>query len=217
MYRTIAVAAALFLSIGVRGTAQEKGALEAPKIDEKAGTLSFSAKACKTDVYKETRGYVEFVITLPKGKSYESLFEAPVDPIKLHEALQKIGAKPGKPAIDEKNPATGSKLKISVEWKDGDKDRTEPIEKFILDEEAKKPMENVQWIYQGSKEGFVPELDGTGLMVLATKNLMALYQGDGAALIANPAPLMTGHRYKPNKELFPKAGTPVKIIMEAAK
>src|SRR5689334_4579382 len=133
--------------------AQDKSALEAPKVDEKAGTVSFSAKSCKTDVYKETRGYVEFAITLPKGKPYESLFEAPVDPVKLHEGLQKIGAKPGKPAADEKTPATGGKLKISVRWKDGDKDRSEPIEKFIYDEEAKKTLESVQWIYQGSKEG----------------------------------------------------------------
>jgi hypothetical protein len=28
---------------------------------------------------------------------------------------------------------------------------------------------------------------------------------------------MTGHRYKVNKDLLPKEGTPVKIIIEAAK
>jgi hypothetical protein len=191
--------------------------LEAPTLDEKAGTVTFNAKACKTDVYEQLKGAVEFVIVMPKGKAYESLFEAPVDPVKLNEALKKIGSKPGKPAADEKTPATGDKVKISVQWKDGDKERTEPVEKFINDEETKKPMETPGWIFQGSKEGFVPDLNDTGLLVLTTKNLVGLYQGDGTTLLTNSAPLMSGHRYRVNKQLLPKEGTPVKIIMQVAK
>ncbi len=191
--------------------------LEAPTVDEKAGSVSFSGKACKTDVYPQLKGMIEFAIVMPKGKAYESLFEASVDPIKLSEALKKIGAKPGMPAHDEKSPATGDKLKISVQWKDGDKERSEPIETFIQDLETKKQMETPGWIFQGSKEGFVPELGDMGLLVLANKNLIGLYQGEGSCLLTNSAPLMSGHRYKANKELLPKAGTPVKIVMQVAK
>lgn len=205
----MALAASLFLP-----SAQEK---EAPKIDEKAGTVSFGAKAAQTDKYEQLKGAIEYVVVLPKGKEYESCFVAPVDPIKLHEALQKIGAKPGKPAQDEKTPATGSRLRIRVEWKDGEKERREPIEKFVLDEETKKPMENVEWIYSGSKEGFVPDLGDTGLLVLSMKNLIGLYQGDGTTLVTHPAGLMTGHRFKANKALLPKEGTQVRIVIEAAK
>jgi len=191
--------------------------LEPLKVDEAAKQVSFGAKTVKTDVYPQLKGAIEYVITLPKGKSYESCFEsAPIDAIKLYEGLQKIGVKPGKPASGD-NPAEGGKLKMSVEWKDGDKARKEPIEAFILDDETKKPMENVQWIFQGSKEGFVPDLEGMGLMVLSTRNLMGLYQGDPTPLITNPTSLMTGHRYKINKQLLPKEGTPVRIIIEAAK
>ena len=208
------VAAALLFSFAGVAAAQEK---EAPKVDEKAGTVSFSAKASKTDVYEQLKGAIEFVIVMPKGKEYESCFVAPVDAMKLFEGLKKIGAKPGKPAADENTPATGGKLKISVKWKDGDKERSEPIEKFVLDEETKKPMENVQWIFTGSKEGFVPELGDMGLLVQSTKNLMGLYQGEGATLITNPLPLMAGHRYKVNKAMLPKEGTTVTIVMEAVK
>jgi hypothetical protein len=160
---------------------------------------------------------IEFAIVMPKGKAYESLFEASVDPIKLGEALKKIGAKPGKPATDEKNLATGDAIRISVRWKVDDKERTEPIEKFIYDVETKKPMETPGWTFQGSKEGFIPELGDMGLLVLVNKNLIGLYQGEGTCLLTNPAPLMSGHRYKVNKELFPKEGTPVRFVFELAK
>jgi hypothetical protein len=191
--------------------------LEGLKIDEKAGQVSFGAKICKLDKHPQLKGAIEYLITMPRGKSYESCFETgALDPLKLHEALQKIGLKPGHSANEAKT-AEGDKLKISVEWKDGDKTRTEPIESFILDEETKKPMEKVKWIYAGSKEGYVPEIDAMALMVVSTKNILGLYQGDPTPLITNPEPIMVGHRYKANKELLPKEGTPVRIIIEAAK
>lgn len=191
--------------------------LEPLKVDEKAGQVSFGAKAAKIDAQPQLKGAIEYVITLPRGKTYESLFEAgPIDPMKLFEGLKKIGAKPGHPAKEDAT-AKGDKLKISVEWKDGEKTRTEPIEAFILDEETKKPMEKAGWIFAGSKEGFVPEIDAMGLMVVSSKNLMGLYQGDPTPLITNPTPIITGHRYKANRQLLPKEGTPVKIIMEVAK
>jgi hypothetical protein len=191
--------------------------LEPLKVDEKAGQVTFGAKAVKIDAQPQLKGAIEYAITLPRGKTYESLFEAgPIDPMKLFEGLKKIGAKPGHPAKEDAT-AKGDKLKISVEWKDGDKTRTERIEAFIHDEETKKPLENVGWLFAGSKEGYVPELDATGLMIVSSKNLMGLYQGDPTPLITNPTPILSGHRYKANRQLLPKEGTPVKIIMEVAK
>jgi hypothetical protein len=186
-------------------------------VDEKAGTVTFSGKACKADVYEQLRGFIEFVIVMPKGKAYESCFEAPVDPLKLNDALKKIGVKPGKPAQDEKTLATGDLVKVSITWKEGDKERTEPVEAFIIDDETKKPMEQKGWLFQGSKEGFVPEVGDTSLLVVQNKNLIGLYQGEATTLLTNPLGMMSGHRYKLNKALFPKEGTAVKITMQAFK
>jgi hypothetical protein len=186
-------------------------------IDEKAGQVTFGAKTLKTDVHPQLKGAIEYLITMPGGKSYESCFETgPIDALQLYLGLQKIGAAPGKAAAEGK-PAEGCKLRLTVEWKDGDKPRKEPIESFVHDDTTKKPMEKVQWIFAGSKGGYVPETDREGLMVLSTKNLMGLYQGDATPLITNPLPLMNGNRYKANKALLPKEGTPVKIIIEVAK
>jgi hypothetical protein len=191
--------------------------LEPLKVDEAAKQVTFGAKAAKIDAQPQLKGAIEYVITLPHGKTYESLFEAgPIDPMKLFEGLKKIGLKPGHSA-NESATAEGDKLKITVEWKDGDKTRSEPIDSFIHDEQTKKPLEQKGWIFSGSKEGYVPEIDATGLMVVSSKNLMGLYQGDPTPLITNITPIIVGHRYKANKELLPKEGTPVKIIIEAMK
>jgi hypothetical protein len=197
--------------------AQDKQDLEPLKVDETAKQVTFGAKAAKIDAQPQLKGAIEYVITLPRGKTYESCFEAaPIDPMKLFEGLKKIGAKPGHNA-NESATAEGDLLKIKVEWKDGDKTRCEPIEAFIFDEQTKKPLEQKGWIFAGSKEGYVPEIDATGLMVVSSKNIMGLYQGDPTPLITNPTPILSGHRYKANKDLLLKEGTPVKIIMEAMK
>src|SRR6185503_7552012 len=165
--------------------------LEPLKVDEKAGQVTFGAKTAKIDAQPQLKGAIEYVITLPRGKTYESCFEAAsIDPMKLFEGLKKIGAKPGHSA-NESATAEGDLLKIKVEWKDGDKTRCEPIEAFIFDEQTKKPLEQKGWIFAGSKEGYVPEIDATGLMVVSSKNIMGLYQGDPTPLITNPTPILS--------------------------
>ena len=65
-------------------------------VDEKAGQVTFGAKALKTDVHPQLKGAIEYLITMPGGKSYESCFETgPLDALKLYLGLQKIGATPG--------------------------------------------------------------------------------------------------------------------------
>lgn len=192
-----------------------------PEVDEKAGTVAFAAKAVKQDVYAELKGVVEYAIVNKGGKGYESLFEAAVDPLALHEAIRTVGVAPGKPAYEDDDgkahPPTGGTLAIRVEWKDGDKARSEPIEAFIVDTTTGKAMEPVKWLFTGSKKGFVPALERADLMVLNTNNLVALHQTDGTVLVTNPVASKSGNRYKTNKDLLPKEGTPVRIVMQAAR
>jgi hypothetical protein len=104
-----------------------------------------------------------------------------------------------------------------VEWKDGDKARSEPIEAFIIDTTTSKAMAPVQWLFTGSKRGFIPTLERQDFMVINTKNLVALHHSDGTVLVTNPEPSKSGNRYKTNKDLLPKEGTPVRIVMQAMK
>jgi hypothetical protein len=192
--------------------------LEKPALDEAAGTLTFSAVTLKPEVYAQLKGVIEYVLVNKGGKAYESVFEAAVDPLALHAGLVKLGVAPGKPARtegDRKLPPEGGRLRILVEWKDGDKARREPISAFALDVATGRPMEPPGWIFTGSKKGFIPDLERQDLLVLAAKNLVALHHSDPTVLATNPSEPKDG--YKVNKELLPREGTPVKIVFEAQK
>lgn len=211
----------LLLAMAALPGGQDKPAdVEPLKVDEKAGRVSFGARVAKLDVYEQLKGAIEYAIVLPKGKEYEALFIAPVDPIALRDGLVKIGLKTGRPAGEEDGKRTapqGSGLRIRVEWKDGDKDRKEPLESFILDVHTGKAMAAGPWIFAGSREGFVPELEGTGLLVQATKNLISLYHNDNTVLVQPERLPKDEHSYKARKDVLPKPGTAVRIAIEAAK
>ncbi len=187
------------------------------RVDEKAGTVSFGAVVLALEIRPELKGFIEYVVVNKGGKDYESLFKADVDAGAIHEGLRKIGVRPGAPPADEKGAPSGGKLRIWVEWKADEKARKEPVEAFILDTKAGKPMEPGAWIFTGSKEGFVPELERSDLLVKANKNLVSLIQHDPTVLVMNPAPDPGGRRYQGNKDLLPRAGTPVTFVFEAAK
>jgi hypothetical protein len=156
----------------------------------------------------------------PGGKAYESLFEANVDPLALLEGLKKAGGKPGQPAKIEEDKTVipeGSTVRIRVEWKDGDRDRKEPIEAFLIDGKAGKPMESKGWLFTGSKPAFNPATNRQDPAVLLTKNLAGLHWIDGSVLLTNPEFTKEGGRYTLNPALSLKEGTPVRIVLETAK
>ena len=195
-------------------------ALEAPAVDEKAGTVTFGAVTLKPEVYPQLKGVIEYVLVNKGGKAYESVFESAVDPLAVYEGLKKLGVQPGKPAREEddkKFPPEGGKLRIHVEWKDGDQARKEPIGAFVLDAQTGKPMGAADWLFTGSKKGFIPDLERQDLLVLTSKNMIALHHSDPTVLATNPTASADPHRYKVNKEILPKEGTPVKIILEAVR
>lgn len=194
--------------------------VEKPAIDEAAGTLSFAAKACKQNVYAELKGVVEYAIVNEGGKAYESLFEAKVDPIALLEGLKKLGARPGAPAKIEEDKTVipeGSTVSVRVEWKDGDRERKEPLEAFLIDGKTGKPMEAKGWLLTGSKPAFNPATNRQDPAVLLTKNLAGLHWIDGSVLLTNPEFSKEGGRYTANAALLPKEGSTVRLVLEPRK
>lgn len=208
---------AALLALALMAAQEEK---PAPlQVDERAGTLSFGARATDREKYEERlKGVIEFTLVMPGGKEYEALFVCPVDALALYEGMKKIGLKPGKPAEEDdagrRTPPQGSKLRIWVEGA-GEKKR---LEAFVLDSKTGKPMVDTDWVFTGSREGFDPNTEKTTLQVVMGKNLAGLLCTDANPLIQNPEMVAdAGHRYKANKEVQPKAGSLVKIIFEPVK
>lgn len=199
------------------GVAPDEG-VEPLSADLQAGTVSFGARVAKTDVYEQLKGAIEYLIVMPGGKEYEAVFVAPIDGVKLREAMVQAGFKPGKPADeDEQKPPEGSKLRIFVEWKEGDKKRREPAEYFVLDVESKKAMDAGPWVFTGSRMAFDPAEEKMMPAVRVTKNVVSLFHNDATVLIQPGTFAKDPHQYKANKETLLKAGTPVKIVLEPVK
>jgi hypothetical protein len=215
-----AVAGALAAMIlGAAAPAQEKKAdLEPLKVDEKAGRITFGARVATFDKYPQLKGAIEYLITMPGGKEYESVLVAPLDPVALHAGLKKIGLAPGKSGgkgDDEKPfPPEGGKMRISVEWKDGETERKEPAENLVLDVLSGKPMDPKAWVFSGSREVFIPAEGKMGLGVLANKNVVGLFHMDATVLVQAAALARDPHQYKVNKAAAPKEGSPVRIVIE---
>ena len=203
--------------------AQETAAGEAAEVagiqvDEKAGSLSFGARVAKQGVYKELEGAIEYVVVFKGGKGYETVFKSPLEPMDIHEAMLKIGLKPGKPAYEEDGkqlPPEGDRVSVFVEWTGGGKERREPVESFVLVDG--KPMEPVEWVCTGTREGWDPEEEKTSLQVVVLRNLIGLQHADGSVLLQNPDEACDEKTYKVNKSALPAEGTPVKIVFEAVR
>ncbi|MFN3485818.1 MAG: YdjY domain-containing protein [Planctomycetota bacterium] len=213
--RKFTFAAALAAIIPVSGTAQEAGPLQ---IDTAKGTISFGARVAKFDQYEQLKGAIEYLVVMPGGKEYESIFVAPIDPVALYEGLKKLGLQPGKSGSnEEKTPPEGGRLRIWVEWKEGEKNRREPAETFVLDVLSGKPMDRKPWVFTGSREVFNPAEGKMTLGVLNTKNVIALYHNDATVLVQPSELAKDPHQFKVHKPACPREGTPVVIILEAIK
>jgi hypothetical protein len=217
--KSCAIRGFALLLLALPAAAQEKKDDPEPiRVDEKAGKITFGARVAKQDVYAQLKGAIEYIVTLPGGKSYESLFVASVDPMELHGAMMKAGMKPGKPAYEDddskEHPPTGTKLHLFVEWKDGQKDRREAVETFVQDVLTGKAWEPIPWVFTGSRKGFDPASGTQKLQVISMKNLVSLYQSDATVLVQPGEKAKDEHEFKANKAILPKEGTFVRIVFE---
>ena len=169
------------------------------------------------------KGAVEYLVCGRNGKEYESIVVVDATAKEIYSALEKLGIAVGTPPgydeeKDEPTPPTGTEFIISVEWKDGDKTKKVRAEALVYNVKTKKPMQQVAWIYSGSR--VVADLDSDdedAMMPQAfmSNDLVALRRFDGSALFQNP--LLESEEeniYKKNDALLPKLGTPVALTIE---
>src|SRR5262249_15583513 len=141
--------------------------------------------------------------------------------------LLAIGLKPGKPvqmgsqydygpATGNRQftaPATGDKVYVYVEWKDGDGAvRLARAEDWVWEVKAERPMRRIAWVYAGS---FMQEvLPGEGGTYAADyiKSLVTTYN-DPTTILENPLPEGRDDTlYYSNEKAVPTPQTPVKAI-----
>lgn len=158
----------------------------------------------------------------PKGKkAHETVVTIDVNPSAVHKALESVGLKPGKPARGENTEAAGPEVKVYLEIPDGGGTKKVSIHRFLIDPKTKQPFpKDVKFRFTGSvmtkpdptkaDEVYGADLSGT---------LIAIYPVTDET-VCQTSLTMKDEKYLKldvDATLLPKEGTPVKLIIEAAK
>ena len=169
------------------------------------------------------KGAVEYLVCGRNGKEYESIIVVDATAKEIYDTLEKLGVAVGTPPgydeeKDEPTPAKGTEFLIYAEWKIGDKAKKVRAEDLIFNVKTQKPMQQVAWIYSGSRVVADLDSDDEDAMIpqaFMSNDLVALKRFDASALFQNP--LLESEEeniYKKNDALLPKLGTPVTLTIE---
>lgn len=169
------------------------------------------------------KGAVEYLVCGRNGKEYESIIVVDATAKEIYDALGKLDVQVGEPPgydeeKDEPTPPKGTAVLIYAEWKSGGETKKVRAEELVFNVKTQKPLQNVAWIYSGSR--VVPDLDSDdedAMMPQAfmSNDLVALRLFDASALFQNPLPESSEENiYKKNDAMLPKLGTPVMLTIE---
>lgn len=194
-------------------------------VDAAKKSVSIDAKVAPRKLAKYDQIYPIEVIACwpdPKGKkAHETVLTIDVKPSDVHKALEAVGLKPGKPARGEKAEAVGPEVKVFLEVPDGGGTKKLGIHRFLLDPKTKQPFpKDVKFRFTGSvmskpdptkaDETYGADLTGTLIAVYPVtdetvcQTSLTMKDSEYVKLEVDPATM-------------PKEGTPVKLIIEAAK
>jgi hypothetical protein len=157
----------------------------------------------------------------PKGqKAHETVVTIDIKPSEVHKALESLGLKPGKPVMGEsKELPAGPEVTVAllIPGADG-KTRRVPIEKTLLDPKTNKPMPKVKWRFTGSSLSKpAPDKDEQVYGADLTGTLIAIFPVTSETVLQTNL-TMKEEKYlklETDKNLLPKEGTSVKLVIEA--
>jgi hypothetical protein len=96
-------------------------------------------------------GPLELFLCRKQTKEHEAIVTADVDARKVHETLILAGAEAGSPVrfAPEYRPASGTTIKIFVQYKNKDKLVTVPAQSWVKDMKSGKALDS-DWVFAGS-------------------------------------------------------------------
>jgi hypothetical protein len=158
----------------------------------------------------------------PRGKkAHETVVTIDVKPSDVHKALEQLGLKPGKPVKgDVAETAQGPELNIFLEVPSDAGPRRVPIERTLVDPRSNKPLPKVKWRFTGSVLSKPsPDRAETVYGADLSGTLIAIFPVTDETVVQTSL-TMKEEKYlklETNKALLPKEGTPVKLVIEAAR
>jgi outer membrane protein assembly factor BamB len=197
-------------------------ALATISVDQQQRTVSIPCKVAPRklptlkDVYP-----LEVVATYPapRGqKAHETVVTIEAKPSEVHQALESLGLKPGKPARGEGAVASGPEVRLYLEVPGiTRKPWLVPVEKLLVDLRTGKTMPSLKWRFTGSAlrqpdpekpdKVYGADLSGT---------LIALVPVTDETVVQTELTMAEERliRLDTNKNLLPPEGTDVRLIIE---
>jgi hypothetical protein len=164
-------------------------------------------------------GPLELLVCRNQSKEHESILHADVDARDIHKALLVTGAKPGKPCKYLENkiePATGTTVKISLQYEQKGKLVTVPAGRWVRNMKTGKELDE-NWVFAGSafaKNPFDPKKPD---IYLANEGDMITVSNFEDAMLDLPIPSSkddADRAFEANTEKIPPLETKVTIILE---
>jgi hypothetical protein len=192
-------------------------------VDRQRRTISIPCKVAprKLPTLKEIYP-LEVVASFPSPrgqKAHETIVTFSCKPSEVHQALESLGLKPGKPARGEGQQAAGPEIRVYLEVPGfAGRPRVVPVEKLMVDLRTGKPMPPLRWIFTGSalrqpdpmKDDKVYGADLSG-------TLIALMPVTDETVLQTHLTMKEERLVKldTNKNILPEEGTDVRLVLEA--
>lgn len=115
-------------------------------LPNKKRRVLISAEVCLRE------GQLELLLCRKSSKEHESILTADVDARLIHAALIAAQARAGSPVrfVPKYRPASGSSIKVSLQFQDKDKQVTVPAQSWLKNAKTDKPLQS-DWIFAGSR------------------------------------------------------------------
>lgn len=223
MKRTFTFVLTLVLSISPLIAEEKSDAKSAMTVDKDKKSIRIACKMAPRKLPNLEEIYpIEVVASwaAPKGqKAHETIVTFDIKPSELHKALESFGLKPGKPAKGQDSAAEGPEVRVLIEFtNDAGATKKLPVEKVLVDRKTGKTMPTLKWRFTGSamkkldptKEDQVYGADHSGTLIgIFPVTDETVIQSN---LTMKEEPFI---KMETNKELLPKEGTDVTLIIEA--
>lgn len=155
-------------------------------------------------------GIVEYVLVHSSGKTHESLLRTDAQPRDIHVAMLLLnarGAGTNALPLDPSERLPGDPVSVEVQWTEGRRRKTVPVEEVIYDRHLRSALRRGLWTYTGSRlreDGFGAQVDGSIVSIIT----------DPDALVNNPR---RGREDDDNwlaaAQRLPEFNTPVDVVI----
>jgi len=217
--RTVAACLALFVPFAAP-------AQNGVTVDKEAKAVRIEAKIAPRKLPNLDQVYPIEVIASwgqeKKGKkAHETVLTFDANPSDIQKALESLGLKAGKPAKGEGTKAEGTEVNVFIEVPNPDKTvKKLAIHRVLIDPKTKKGLpKNVTFVFTGSamtqpdpnkpEKVFGADVSGTLIALFPVTDETVMQ----TSLTMKEEPFL---KMDTNKDILPKEGTPVVLVIEAA-